>query len=368
MPSDRQCEDPEWQHEKKNTVLRSTSAAQEKKTAISELVTCARTSLDSQARQLEYLSAKVRDKLDLLNSLQSKTPAEQIKVLFQEWDTNRDGFVDFQELALGLSRLGPQELIGAAADSAVKCLTEFDADQNQKLSLDEMDTFVKNVAEQSHSELADVTQLLILTALQSQPQDKVNQTILSVVRNEAVKRVKKAQEYTRALKDPRMSELFRTFDRNSDGQISFAELAFAIKKLDTSSSLAEARSLGVDCLLLVDADSQRHLGEPEFAKFIQRLCILCGKKFTELADKLLALAHANLGPSADDDSAMMELQESVTGRPDAAQTLADRKVHHLFDLWDKDGDGKISLVELALGLRKFHPSASINEAASKAAE
>ena len=72
------------------------------------------------------------DKLDLLNSLQTKSTSEQIKVLFNEWDTNRDGFVDFQELALGLSRLGPQELVGAAADSAVRCLTEFDNDQNQK--------------------------------------------------------------------------------------------------------------------------------------------------------------------------------------------------------------------------------------------
>ena len=45
-----------------------------------------------------------------------------------------------------------------------------------------MDAFVRHVAQQSQSEVADVTQLLILTALQSQPQDKVNQTILSVVR------------------------------------------------------------------------------------------------------------------------------------------------------------------------------------------
>ncbi len=55
------------------------------------------------------------EKLDLLNSLQNKSTSEQIKVLFQEWDTNRDGYVDFAELALGLSRLGPQQLVGAAA-------------------------------------------------------------------------------------------------------------------------------------------------------------------------------------------------------------------------------------------------------------
>ena len=64
--------------------------------------------------------------------MQTKSTSDQIKILFQEWDSNRDGYVDFQELAMGLSRLGPQQLIGAAADSAVKCLTEFDKDRNQK--------------------------------------------------------------------------------------------------------------------------------------------------------------------------------------------------------------------------------------------
>ncbi|KAK9819114.1 hypothetical protein WJX74_003904 [Apatococcus lobatus] len=368
MPSEEDCHSQQWQTDKKNTVLRADSGEQDKKNAIAELVTCARTSLDSQVRQLEYLSTRVREKLDLLNSMQSKGSYEQIKILFQEWDTNRDGYVDFQELALGLSRLGPQQLVGAAADSAVKCLTEFDKDRNQKLSLEEMEAFVRHVAQQSQSEVSDVTQLLILTALQSQPQDKVNQTILSVVRDEAVKRVRKAQDYTSALKDPRMSQLFHALDRNNDGQISFAELALAIKKLDPNASLAEARSLGVDCLLLVDADSKRYLGEPEFAKFIQRLCMLSGKKFTELADKLLSLAKTSLTSSADDDTIMTELRDNTPGSTDAALTLAERKVHHLFDLWDKDGDGKINLVELALGLRKFQPGSSINEAASRAAE
>lgn len=51
-----------------------------------------------------------------------------------------------------------------------------------RLSLDEMESFVRHVAKQSKSDVSDVAQLLILTALQSQPQDKINQTILSVVR------------------------------------------------------------------------------------------------------------------------------------------------------------------------------------------
>ncbi len=45
-----------------------------------------------------------------------------------------------------------------------------------------MEAFVRHVAKQSHSDVTDVTQLLILTALQSQPQDKINQTVLGVVR------------------------------------------------------------------------------------------------------------------------------------------------------------------------------------------
>ena len=51
------------------------------------------------------------------------------------------------------------------------------------------------------------------------------------------------------------------------------------------------------------------------------------------------------------------------------ETLADRKLHLLFELWDKDGDGLISFAELALGLRKLCPSEEpVTETASDAAE
>ena len=51
------------------------------------------------------------------------------------------------------------------------------------------------------------------------------------------------------------------------------------------------------------------------------------------------------------------------------ETLADRKLHLLFELWDKDGDGSISFAELALGLRKFSsPAEPCTETAADAAE
>ena len=51
------------------------------------------------------------------------------------------------------------------------------------------------------------------------------------------------------------------------------------------------------------------------------------------------------------------------------ETLADRKLHLLFELWDKDGDGYISFAELALGLRKFSPESElVTETAADAAE
>lgn len=51
------------------------------------------------------------------------------------------------------------------------------------------------------------------------------------------------------------------------------------------------------------------------------------------------------------------------------ETLADRKMHLLFELWDKDGDGQIGFAELALGLRKLCPSSEpVAETASDAAE
>ena len=51
------------------------------------------------------------------------------------------------------------------------------------------------------------------------------------------------------------------------------------------------------------------------------------------------------------------------------ETLADRKLHLLFELWDKDGDGLISFAELALGLRKLSPPEEpVTQTAADAAE
>lgn len=51
------------------------------------------------------------------------------------------------------------------------------------------------------------------------------------------------------------------------------------------------------------------------------------------------------------------------------ETLSDRKLHLLFELWDKDGDGLINFAELALGLRKFSPANEpVTEVAADAAE
>lgn len=50
-------------------------------------------------------------------------------------------------------------------------------------------------------------------------------------------------------------------------------------------------------------------------------------------------------------------------------TLADRKMHLLFELWDKDGDRHVSFAELALGLRKLSSAQeSLADTASDAAE
>lgn len=51
------------------------------------------------------------------------------------------------------------------------------------------------------------------------------------------------------------------------------------------------------------------------------------------------------------------------------ETLADRKLHTLFKLLDRNGDGKISFSELVVALRKFASSAAtLHDAATDAAE
>ena len=49
------------------------------------------------------------------------------------------------------------------------------------------------------------------------------------------------------------------------------------------------------------------------------------------------------------------------------ETLADRRLHRLFELWDQDQTGKVDFKELCLGLKSLDKDTAIEDIAADAA-
>eukprot|EP00884_Botryococcus_braunii_P015884 jgi/Botrbrau1/297/Bobra.0022s0263.1 len=337
-------------------------------TTVKNLVRSAKASLELQRKSLKEALDIVEGKIQLLHDLEKQPVEDKRRQLFNAWDLDGDGFVDFSEMAVGLHKIQPEAMLGGAADAAIGSILRFDTDNNQRLDQEEFDKFAESLAEKMGSNFLGVAELLLLAASEAaEPRDL---SVLNLIQDEAVKEVRSAQEYALLSQDPRMERLFRAFDKNSDGAIDFKELVFALKKLNPTDPLSEARTAAVEAMLLYDSDSSRTLDQLEFARFISRLFLLVGQQFGSLAEGLLELALAAdsevlQGP----DQKLASSINSEGFEEQIYETLADRKLHTLFNLLDRNGDGRISFSELVMALRKFASSAaSLNDAAADAAD
>jgi hypothetical protein len=151
------------------------------------------------------------------------------------------------------------------------------------------------------------------------------------------------------------------------------------KQLSPDQSAESAANAAVEALLLVDADANRQLDRPEFGKLLAKVSDVAGVPLLEAAHKLhdsiqqhqQATEHTSAssdppaGSSAAQDSppaghnsaaAAAAAAAAAGGSSDLAALPDDSsKLKALFELWDKSGDGRVSLQELCLGLAKFQP-------------
>lgn len=78
------------------------------------------------------VSGAVPGKLELLHELEKTSLEEKKRRLFEAWDLDGDGFVDFSEMAMGLHKIQPEAMLGGAADAAMGSILQFDTDDNQR--------------------------------------------------------------------------------------------------------------------------------------------------------------------------------------------------------------------------------------------
>ena len=165
------------------------------------------------------------------------------------------------------------------------------------------------------------------------------------------------------LNDTRMQHLFFLFDKDSDANVDFKEVALGLYPL--TKNLGEAAKKAAGLLLMVDRNDQRELSYEPFVRLILAVAAAFGMTFDELADQLTYELAQSSGPAI--DSSVMEeivvVEEAYTKafderkeedqRKKTVDALSYKRTQKLFELWDENRDGSIDFSELLHGLRRY---------------
>jgi len=168
--------------------------------------------------------------------------------------------------------------------------------------------------------------------------------------------VKERGELLDSLSDPRMMTLFRLFDIDGDGSVSFKEVACGLYHL--TKDMEESAKATTGLLLMLDKDDQRVLGFQQFAKLILAIAATTGITFDEVADDLtlaltsdeaeldeevilrLTLADEEYTQAREQERKLNQHREEVL----SMDPLSYNRAVRLFDMWDVNGDGTMSVI------------------------
>lgn len=346
--------------------MTSTNLDVERVEAIRSAVAETKEKLDKRLRETQLAVELMKAKLDLLADLAERSDEEKMEILFDVWDTDSDGQISFSELAMGMRHFDPVCSLPDNTRAAMIAMLSHDDNRNQHLDRKQFADFIEDLTDGLGIEFHDVAELMILQSTEKLLNEEYESAVFSLVEPLAEAQIFDIEEEFDTITDERMMKLFDLFDRNHDGEIQFSEVAYGLKKLNPTASLEEARSAAVECMLAFDEDYNRTLSYPEFCIFIRRIMYLGGLRFGDVADTLLSMA-SETSTFVGEDKKTAEDIEKHGDAENVLETLADRRLHLIFDLWDTDGDGSISFSELCLGLRALQVDQSIEETAADAA-
>lgn len=193
--------------------------------------------------------------------------------------------------------------------------------------------------------------------------------------------------------DVKMKEIFKIFDKDGDGTVSFQEVV--IEMYELTNDLSQSSKAAVTALLMIDGSNRSNtnasskggrsnMNYEQFSRFFLLVVAACygDMTFEEVAErviessrtssndkltpeeiyakfemdanlqKVFTLHNNNDGGGGDNNKEESGGAAAVSqGEVDAVDTFQVNRSSRLFDLWDLNGDGFIDFHELALSLR-----------------
>ena len=370
---------------KTNNVRRASTVAKSAKDKskakdVSDFVQIAR-------EKIQFSIAGLQAQLDLLNELPNLADEEEkLLTLFQLLDKDRDNKLDATELADGLRKIRGDVAFEESIAKAITRIPMFDDRRDAKLDINEFKQLINVMSEMMGCNYHELSEMFVLTLVFSDYGSNNNKNIL--VENGAPSETKEevkeeavdvaAMAASIGMVEERVKILFDLFDGDHDGLVEFPELVAGLFQI--TSDLEGSSKAATMALMLFDKDEPKTLNFEQFTKFLVAVSATMSDtiSFDDIANSITMSAIKDEGLSKEKIAELFSLETSmkyVTKLDKGTQEEVDKvspaemgRLDRLFDMWDRDGDGKLDFEELALGLRKFEESttleATVDETAS----
>lgn len=309
--------------------------------------------------------ATIQAQLDFINELAAMTDEQKADMLFTLIDKDGDGTIDASELAVALRKRNAELSLEDSLERAIAMVAVFDTNADAKLDTEEFKRLMDSMAKELELDFHEFSEFLVLQLLFGKDEEQ-NETILS--KDDVEEAVLEHERYLNILKDPRLEELFQLFDNDGSGELTFQEVAIGLYHI--SSSMDRAARTTMEVLLMIDKDDSRTLDYEEFGRLIMAVLASAQMTFDELADEL-ALALANEIQISDEEMTKLMVADAfyeLANEQNSLDALAYGRLQKLFDIWDVDGSGTITLQELTTGIRSYHNAAGIQDDSARTAE
>lgn len=351
----------------------ATNKASKKRKAKAKKAHTVSSFVEQTRRELKLQMVAIQAQLDLINELAEMSDEEKLDLLFSLIDRDGDGTVDATELAAALRKRNEDLSFTDSLERAIDMVAIFDTDGDAKLDPDEFANFISVMLKELGIDFHEFSEFLVLQILFKDEKDDI---IDENDEKSVVSKVKEREELFDMLTDQRMMELFTVFDRDGSRKLPFSEVATGLYQVTLDMAPSVRNTMGL--LLMMDKDDQRTLNYEQFGRLIMAIAAAANSTFDDLYDDLMVsltrqdavnpdtlrelLVSEDLYKIAQDLSKASGKEE---GKIDA---LSYGRLQRLFDLWDVDASGDITLQELQTGLKKFQDAAGIEADAKKEAE
>lgn len=170
-------------------------------------------------------------------SLSQEIVQSRMRALFDIFDVDGSGAVDFKEVVLGLYTI--TENIDGVSKTAITALIMFDKDGSRSLDYEQFSRFIINVvaAAPEHITFVDIADTITSFAINGSDQDLTIEKITEMfAMDNSMKQVMNLEAATqeevdklKAVQIGRVNKLFDCWDLNGDSSISFHELALGLR-------------------------------------------------------------------------------------------------------------------------------------------